>query len=84
MRNGNAGSLCHSLLHVVCVVVPFSLSVTLSYTCNIFQLTVTALKRRKLRPKRIQAVNENYISSLYFPPTLVFILWSDVKPQLLN
>lgn len=84
MRNGNAGSCCHSFLHVVHCVVPFSLSVRLSYTCTIFHLTVTALKRRKPRPKRIQAVTESYISSLYFPPMLVFILWSDVKPQLLN
>lgn len=84
MRNWNAGSCCHSLLHVVRSVVPCSLSVRLSYTCTIFHLTVTALKRRKLRPKRIQGVNENYISSLYFPPMLVFILWSDVKPQMLN
>jgi len=60
VRNGNAGSLYHSSL--ACGL--WCLSVRLSYTCDIFQLTVTALKRKKLRPKRIQAVMKT-ISLLY-------------------
>ncbi len=82
VRNWKLGALV--TLFCMCFVVSFpSICHCETDTCNIFDLTVTGLKRRKLRPKRIQAVNKNYICSLYFSSALVFILWSVARPQLL-